>query len=87
MWLESIDRLPPPKTLEAENEDQEEEDDENEDSDGGGEEAKKKCKRPQTPPPPRCVTDWSVRPSTQAEKEAFQAQVCLGYFFYPKCSV
>ncbi|CAG7834908.1 unnamed protein product [Allacma fusca] len=79
MWLENFDRLPPLKKLEAENEDQEEEDDENEDSDGPGEEAKKKNKRPQTPPPPRCVTDWSVRPSTQVEKESFQAQERLRF--------
>ena len=75
MWLENLDRLPPLKKQDGENEEQEEEDDDNEDSDDHAEEVKKKYMRPKTPPPPRFVTDWTVRPSTTEEKEDFQEQV------------
>lgn len=60
--------------MDGETEDQEEEDEENEDSELA-EDAKKKNKRPITPPPPRCVTDWTVRPSTDEEKNLFRVQV------------
>jgi hypothetical protein len=75
MWLENLDRLPPLKKQDGENEEHEEEDDDNEDSDDHAEEVKKKYMRPKTPPPPRFVTDWAVRPSSAEEKEDFQEQV------------
>lgn len=76
MWMENLERLPSIKKIDGETEDQEEEDEENEDSELT-EDAKKKNKRPLTPPPPRCVTDWTVRPSSEDEKNLFRVQVEL----------
>jgi hypothetical protein len=42
---------------------------------GGGGAKAKRSKRPVTPPPPRFTTDWSVRPSSDAEKTSFREQV------------
>lgn len=78
LWLDNLDKLPPLRKTEVDGDEPEEEEDENEDSDtgmsGDPSEPKKKNKRPQTPPPPRCTTEWSVRPSTDTEKEEFRRQ-------------
>ncbi|OXA60062.1 nuclear factor related to kappa-B-binding protein isoform X2 [Folsomia candida] len=74
IWMSNLERLPSVTSkMDGETEDQEEEDEENEDSELA-EDAKKKNKRPITPPPPRCVTDWTVRPSTDEEKNLFRVQ-------------
>ncbi|XP_071441190.1 nuclear factor related to kappa-B-binding protein isoform X2 [Hetaerina americana] len=34
---------------------------------------------PMSPPPPRCPTTWTVRPSTEAERQAYREQELLRY--------